>query len=324
MRAIRIGTRTSALALEQARLVGEGIRACNPGLSYELVGYTTSGDRIQDRPLDEVGGKGLFVRELDRALAEGEVDIAAHSMKDLPAQLDPAVRIAALSPREDPFDVLVLPRGPEGGRLGSTPDPGDLRALAAWLCERSLAVGCSSARRRVQLLRLEPSLPVRPVRGNVNTRLEKLDRGEYGALVLAAAGLARLGLADRVDRRFSAEEMVPSAGQGVLAVTARADARLPWLDRYDDRSLERMCGRVERAFVQALDGDCTTPCGAYARVAGAAIELLGMYASPDGACVRTCRGRVVPDEGADARAVEAGLARQAASLARALLEGEGR
>ena len=309
MKTVRIGTRKSALALEQARLVAEGVRALRPGFAYDLVGYTTSGDRIQDRPLDEVGGKGLFVRELDRALLDGEVDIAVHSMKDLPSDLTDAVRIAALSRREDPADVLVLPRDEAGRGLPGMPGAGDLGGLAAWMEERGLAVGCSSARRRVQLLRLEPSLPVRPVRGNVNTRLEKLDRGEYGALVLAAAGLKRLGLEGRVDRAFTCYEMVPSAGQGVMAVTARADRDLPWLEGYGLQGLDLQCCLAERAFVCALGGNCATPCGAIAVREGGRVRFRGFLAAPDGSVFQEC------DEALD---IDAGAVEQVVSWAEGL------
>ncbi len=292
LRVVRIGTRRSALAMEQARLVGEGLRAAARGrgveLAFELVGITTAGDRILDRPLDEIGGKGLFIREIDRAMLDGSIDIAVHSYKDLPVELDPRIAVGAVSPREDPRDVLVLPAGADA------PDARDARALAARLRATGLPVGCSSARRRVQLRELLPGVPVASVRGNVNTRLEKLDAGSYAALVLAAAGLRRLGLEGRIDRAFSLGEMLPAAGQGAMAVTVArgADPALrALLDAYSDRTAA-LCVPAERAFTRALGGDCSTPCGAYAQVAGGELLLEGLFADPAGGpCLRK-RGSV--------------------------------
>ena len=200
---IRVGSRESKLAVAQSLLVMEAIRQAHPEVDLELITMKTTGDRILDRTLDQVGGKGLFVKELDRALLDGRVDITVHSMKDLPMELDPRLPLAAVSRREDPRDVLVLPAG-----------------AAEW--DRKKPIGCASARRKLQLQRLYPGCQVLPVRGNVLTRLEKLDRGEYGALVLASAGLRRLGLEHRISRYFSTDELLPAAGQGVLAVQCRA------------------------------------------------------------------------------------------------------
>ena len=309
MSVVRIGTRKSLLAMEQARLVGEGVRARCPGFAYELVGLTTTGDRIQDKPLDKIGGKGLFVRELDRALVTGEIDAAVHSLKDLPAELDPRIRVAGFSPREDPRDVLALPRTAAGTPLPGAPDPRDVRALAAWLQARRLPVGCSSARRRLQLQALLPGVPVEPVRGFVNTRRAQRDHGPYGARVLAAAGRERLGLAARIDRALAPEEMLPSAGQGIVPATVRADDRASWMDGYSDEDASA-CGRAERAFTRALGADCAMPCAAYAVPRGeGSLWLRGLYATPDG---RIC----LRDEAVLARDA---CEEEAAALARSLL-----
>ena len=208
MSVIRVGSRESRLAVIQSELVMEAIRAACPGAELELVTMKTTGDKILDRTLDQVGGKGLFVKELDAALLESRVDLTVHSLKDLPMEPHPGLPVAAYPRRADPRDVLVLPEGE-----------------TEW--DRSRPVGCASLRRKLQLEALFPGVEVRPVRGNVLTRLNKLDRGEYGALVLAAAGLERLGLAGRIARYFSVEELLPAAGQGILAVQVRAGRTTP-------------------------------------------------------------------------------------------------
>ncbi|MDD7651777.1 MAG: hydroxymethylbilane synthase, partial [Firmicutes bacterium] len=201
---LRVGSRDSRLAVIQAELVMGAIREKHPELSLELVTMKTTGDRILDRTLDQIGGKGLFVRELDLALAEGRVDLTVHSCKDLPMEENPDLPLMAFSRREDPRDVLVLPAG--------------VREL-----DFSRPIGCSSRRRTVQLQALWPQAQVAPVRGNVQTRLRKLDEGQFSALILAGAGLRRLGLTERISRYFTVEEMLPAAGQGILAVQTRRD-----------------------------------------------------------------------------------------------------
>ena len=258
MSVIRVGSRESRLAVIQAQQVMEAIRAAQPGIELELVTMKTTGDQILDRTLDQVGGKGLFVKELDAALLEGRVDLTVHSLKDLPMETHPCLPVAAYSRRADPRDALVLPEGT---------DTVDL----------SRPVGCASQRRKLQLERLFPGIRVEPVRGNVLTRLRKLDGGEYGALVLAAAGLERLGLTGRVSRYFSTDEMIPAAGQGILAVQVRAGSGWPWLSALNDPEAEA-CAKSERAFVRELDGGCSSPAAAYAAVAGGVITLRGMTA----------------------------------------------
>ncbi len=257
MNQIRVGSRESRLAVIQAEMVMDAIRAYDPALSVELVTMKTTGDRILDRTLDQIGGKGLFVKELDAALLEGRVDLTVHSSKDLPMEIDPALPLVAFSKREDPRDVLVLPKGVE-----------DL--------DLSKPIGCSSLRRQLQLRTLFPQAQVLPIRGNVLTRLEKLDRGEFSALVLAGAGLIRLGLEDRISRFFSTEELLPAAGQAILAVQANAHTDVSCLSRFSDPD-SRDCILAERAFIRTLDGGCSSPVAAYATLSGDTLTLKGMY-----------------------------------------------
>jgi hydroxymethylbilane synthase len=291
MRKIRIGSRDSALAVRQSRIVMDMISARYPDLSLELITMKTSGDRLPEAPLDGMVGKGLFTRELDAALRAGRVDICVHSLKDLPLEDDPDLPLAAVSPRADPRDVLILPAGAREG--------GDVRG----------DVGCSSLRRRAQLQALFPDWSVRPVRGNILTRLSKLDSGEYGALVLAAAGILRLELWARVSRAFSTEEMLPAACQGILAVQGRAGDDLAFLDAVHDEDTWR-AARAERAFLRATGGGCSSPNAAYARFEGGRLVLAGFYVPPEGP---PARGEV---QGAPGEAEALGLC-----LARALKGG---
>lgn len=286
---LTIGSRESALAVAQSRLVMEAIAAAHPEIELRLVTMKTTGDKILDRTLDKIGGKGLFVKELDTALREGRVDLAVHSCKDLPMEITPGLPLAAFSRREDPRDALVLPRG---------------QTELDW----SKPIGCSSLRRKLQLQRLFPQAKVEAVRGNVQTRLGKLDRGEFSALVLAAAGLRRLGLAGRIHRYFSPEEILPAAGQGILAVQCRAGRDTGFLDCVRDRE-GTICALTERAFVRTLEGGCSSPVAAYATVAGDRICVEGLYV--DGAD-RLFRGSA---EGPCAKGEEL-----AAALARKLKE----
>ena len=281
---LRIGSRESVLAVKQSQLVMEAIRVFDPGIELELVTMKTTGDKILDRTLDKVGGKGLFVRELDAALLEGRVDITVHSCKDLPMETDPRLPLAAFSKREDPRDALVLPAGKTE-------------------LEASLPIGCASRRRAIQLAALYPDMEVAPVRGNVLTRLRKLDEGQYSALVLAAAGLKRLGLEGRIARYFTVEELPPAAGQGILAVQARAGEDLSCLDGVLDAD-GTTCALVERAFVRALDGGCSSPIAAHAVVEGDTITIDGLYV--DG------QGRVSGDRGTGPREQGEELARRLA------------
>lgn len=261
-RCIRIGSRESRLAVVQTRLVADYIQEALPEAEVCLVTMKTTGDRILDRPLEAVGGKGLFVKELDRALLEGRTELSVHSLKDLPMDLPAELPILGYSRREDPRDVLVLPAGSD-----------------QW--DRSKPLGCSSKRRILQLQRLYPEVRASLIRGNVQTRLRKLDEGRYGAIVLAAAGLKRLGLEDRISRYFSPEEMLPAAGQGILAVQGRAGVDYGYLHGFFDPAAGA-CARAERAFVRALGGGCSAPMGAYGELRGDTLVLTGMFCREDG------------------------------------------
>ena len=256
MKKLRAGSRESRLAVVQTELVMAAIREREAACEIELVTMKTTGDKILDRTLDKVGGKGLFVKELDAALLDGRVDFTVHSCKDLPMDLDPRLPLAGFSRRADPRDALVLPEG------------------TAEL-DRSKPIGCASARRALQLKRLFPGQPVAPVRGNVLTRLAKLDGGQYAALVLAVSGLERLGLEGRISRVFSTDEMLPAAGQGILAVQIRAGEDAGYLSAFLDREAAD-CALAERAFVRRLDGGCSSPVAAFATVEGETLTLRGM------------------------------------------------
>ena len=229
------------------------------GVDAPLVTMKTTGDRILDRRLDEIGGKGLFVKELDRALREGRTELSVHSCKDLPMDVPDDLPVVGYSRREDPRDVLVLPEG-----------------CTAW--DRSRPVGCSSRRRMLQLQDRYPDVTFATARGNVLTRLAKLDGGQYGALILAAAGLKRLGLEGRIHRYFEPEEMIPAAGQGILCLQGRRGVDYSALDGFLDREAAA-CAEAERAFVRTLDGGCSSPIAAFARVAGGTLRLRGLYYS---------------------------------------------
>ena len=259
---IRIGSRDSRLAVIQARMAMDAISAALPEAETELVTMKTTGDRILNRTLDQIGGKGLFVRELDQALRENRVDFTVHSLKDMPMEVPEDLPLAAFSRREDPLDVLVLPEGI------SELDPGK-------------PIGCSSRRRQLQLKALFPHMTAAPVRGNVQTRLAKLDSGEYSALVLAAAGLKRLGLEHRISRYFSPEEILPAAGQGILVVQTRQGMDTSCLKIFQDPG-SACCALAERAFVRALGGGCSSPVAAYAVPEGEQLWLRGFYSEPDG------------------------------------------
>ncbi len=263
---IRIGSRDSRLAVIQAWMAMDAISAALPEAETELVTMKTTGDRILNRTLDQIGGKGLFVRELDQALRENRVDFTVHSLKDMPMEVPEDLPLAAFSRREDPLDVLVLPEGE------SELDPGK-------------PIGCSSRRRQLQLKALFPHMTAAPVRGNVQTRLAKLDSGEYSALVLAAAGLKRLGLEHRISRYFSPEEILPAAGQGILVVQTRQGMDTSCLKIFQDPG-SACCALAERAFVRALDGGCSSPVAAFAQLNDQVLTLRGLYVSPDERVIR--------------------------------------
>ena len=261
MNTIRVGSRESRLAVIQSEMTIDAIHRYDPSLRVELVTMKTTGDIILDKTLDKIGGKGLFVKELDAALLDGRVDITVHSSKDLPMEISPELPLVAFSKRADPRDVLVLPEGKTE-------------------IDFSKPIGCSSLRRQLQLKKLFPQATLAPVRGNVITRLAKLDRGDFSALVLAGAGLTRLGLQDRISRYFDPEEILPAAGQAILAVQTRKGYETPWLAEFNDAD-GRDCLLAERAFVRTLDGGCSSPVAAYATLDGDTLKLKGMYVTDD-------------------------------------------
>lgn len=234
------------------------IQKANPALDVRLVTMKTTGDKLAEARLSEFGGKGLFVKELDRALLEGDVDFTVHSFKDMPMETAPALPIVAVSERADPRDVLVLPAGQTESPAKDKP----------W--------GCSSGRRACQLQTLFPGTEIAPVRGNVQTRLSKLDNGRYAALVLAAAGLQRAGLANRISRFFSAKEILPAACQGILAVQARRGEDISILQAFHAPDAWD-AAQAERAFVRVLGGGCGTPVAAYATIHGTELRLEGLF-----------------------------------------------
>ena len=263
---LRIGTRASALALWQAREVAARIAAQPDSPAVELVHIRTSGDQQTERPLWQVRGQAFFTREIDRALLAEEVDIAVHSLKDLPTQLDAGLELAALLPRADPRDALLSLRG------------ATLAALPA-----GARIGTSSLRRRAVLARLRPDAMLLELRGNVPTRIERLQHGEYDAIVLAAAGLVRLGLAQHVTEYLPAESFPPAVSQGVIGVCARSgdEATLRWLAALDERDA-RLAASAERALLRRLEGGCQVPLGALATVRGDTLTLMASVCALDG------------------------------------------
>lgn len=290
---LRLGTRGSPLALVQAGLVEARLLALHPDLAGRIrrLVVKTTGDRVQDRTLAAMGGKGLFSKELDEALLGGRIDLAVHSMKDMPTWLSPGLAIACVLPREDPRDALVAG---EARSLGELP--------------RGAVLGTASLRRQAQALKLRPDLKVVPLRGNVETRLGKTEAGEVDATLLALAGLRRLGLASRASAVLAPEEMLPAVAQGAIAVVVRADdegvrARLLSLDHRPSA----LCVTAERAMLAALDGSCRTPIAGLAEIgADGNMRLRGLVALPDGSAIE--------------RAEETGAAEDAALIGASLGE----
>lgn len=259
-RVIKIGSRDSLLAVAQTKLVMERIQKSHPELTLELVTMKTTGDRILNQSLEQIGGKGLFVKELDLALLHGKIDLAVHSLKDMPMELPEELPFAAFFERGDPRDALVLPCSYAAVEKPLLPNK----------------IGSSSARRRLQLKQLFQTAEVANVRGNIITRIQKLDAGEYDALVLAAAGLQRAGLTQRISRYFSTEEIIPAAGQGILAVQCRKREPFSFLNDINC-PISTAAALAEREFVRTLNGGCTSPVAAYAQIHGNELRLTGLY-----------------------------------------------
>ena len=254
---IRVGSRDSALAVVQSKMAIAAMQNVCPETGFELITMKTTGDKVLDRPLDAVGGRGLFVKELDQALYEGRCELTVHSLKDMPLCPPEELPVLALLEREDCRDVLVLREG--------------LSELPA-----HPVIGTSSRRRVLQGQRLFPDAEFKGIRGNLNTRLRKLDSGEYDALILAAAGLIRLGFADRISRYFSVEEMIPSAGQGILAIQGRRDREIPFVKMVHSEE-SAVLTRAEQGFVATLGGGCSSPTAASAVLENGKIKLRGLY-----------------------------------------------
>jgi hydroxymethylbilane synthase len=274
---LRIGTRGSPLALAQAKELQQRLAAAHPELApAEIAVIRTTGDRVQDRKLEEIGGKGLFTKEIEEALTEGRIDLAVHSMKDMPTLLPPGLIIGCLLPREDPRDALF---SPHAASLAALP--------------RGARVGTSALRRQAQILALRPDLQVQLFRGNVGTRLAKLAAGEVDATLLALAGLKRLGLADKATAILAAEEMLPAVAQGAIGVEIRADddriaALLAPLN--DTPTTESVT--AERACLAVLDGSCRTPIAALAEhEPGGILRLRALIALPDGSAMQRAERR---------------------------------
>jgi hydroxymethylbilane synthase len=302
---VRIATRRSRLALWQAEHVAKCLTAVHPGLVTRLVPLVTEGDRIQDRSLATVGGKGLFIKELETAMLAGEADIAVHSMKDVPAELPEGLGITAVLERADPRDAFV------SGAIAT------FRSLP-----QGARVGTSSLRRQCQIRRARPDLSVIVLRGNVETRLRKLDAGEFDATVLATAGLERLGLAARVREKLSPRQMLPAVGQGVIGIECRvADSRIRELLVPLEHGQTRVRLDAERAFAARLGGSCQSPIAAYAELDGAMLSLRGLVGAPDGTQVFEDRIEGRASEAASlgvrlaVRLMEAGAAALLAELA---------
>ncbi len=263
---LRIATRKSPLALWQAEHVATLLRAAHAGLDVQLVPMSTQGDRIQDRSLAAIGGKGLFIKELEIALAERRADIAVHSMKDVPAEMPEGFVIAAFLARADPRDALLCRRGKS---LTDLP--------------RGAKLGTSSLRRSAQILAARPDISIEPLRGNVETRLARLENGALDAIVLACAGLVRLGLESRITTRLGAGTMLPAVGQGAIGIECRSeDTRTRALVAALDDAATHTALAAERTFARTLGGSCQSPIAALARIETDRLTLQGLVAEPDG------------------------------------------
>jgi hydroxymethylbilane synthase len=297
---LRIGTRGSPMAVYHAGFVRDRLRSIHPELTAEgavdLVTIRTTGDRVQNRLLAEIGGKGLFTKEIEEALLDGRIDLAVHSLKDMETRLPEGLVIGCILPRDDPRDALV---SRAGAMLSHLP--------------RGARIGSASLRRRAQLLRERPDFDVVPIRGNVDTRLSKLAAGEVDGLILALCGLERLGRAEVASEILSAERMLPAVGQGALAIECRADnAAIRRLLAPLNHAESETCVAAERAMLAALDGSCRTPIAGLAKIEGGRLSLQALLLAPDGSAERRGRGEgAVADAAAIGREVGERLRRDA-------------
>ena len=291
---LRIGTRASKLALKQSEWVKGKIEVTHPGVNIDLVRIKTMGDKILDSPLSKLGGKGLFVKEIEDALLQGRVDLAVHSMKDVPAELPDRLMLSTFPKREDPADALIATGGQTLDQL-----------------PRGASVGTSSLRRGAQLLHARPDIELVPLRGNVDTRLRKLESGDLHAIILAAAGLKRLGLSSRITQTLSFDQVLPAVGQGALGIeTRRDDEQTVSLLSFLDHKPTRLTVTTERAFLKELEGGCQVPIAGLAQLDEDKLSFEGMVAELDGS--RILREKII---GTKDQAEEIGI-----TLARRLLD----
>lgn len=297
MKSLTLGSRTSTLAMWQSRHVMDALQAAWPGLGCAIEPFVTQGDKTLDRPLPEIGGKGLFTLELENGLREGRIDLAVHSLKDLPVDDAPGLTLGAIVGRADVRDVLVAKNGMT------------LDTLPA-----GAVVGTSSLRRQAQLLALRPELTVHSIRGNVETRIHKALHGEYDATLLAGAGVTRLGLDTNISEWLALDVMLPAPGQGALAVQCRTDdeATRQFLAAIHNEAVAQAV-TAERAFLSGLGGGCSIPVGAYATVSGGTIHLTGLVAAVDGS-------RMIRVEGSGTSALELGASLAESAKAQGALE----
>ena len=258
---IVIGSRESLLAVTQSNLVVDYLKKTYPDMEVSLITMKTTGDKILDRRLDQIGGKGLFVKELEVALRDKRSDFSVHSLKDMPMEMPEDLPLVCFSKREDPRDVLVLPEGKTE-------------------IDFSKPIGTSSLRRVLQLRKLFTGATFESVRGNLQTRLRKLDEGQYSAIIIAAAGLKRLGLENRISRFFTTDEVIPAAGQGILAIQGRVGEDASYFDGFTDKNATAIA-LAERAFVRTLDGGCSSPIAAHAVIEDGLLKINGLYV-PEG------------------------------------------
>ena len=305
-RTIRIATRKSALALWQAEYVKAKLLEHHPHLQIELVPMSTQGDKILDTPLAKVGGKGLFIKELEIAMLEGRADIAVHSMKDVPVDFPDAFGLHAICERENPFDAFV---SNHFAQLDDLP--------------HGAVVGTSSLRRQCQIRKYRPDLHIRDLRGNVNTRLAKLDNGDYDAIILAAAGLIRLGMKERITQQLPADISLPAVGQGAVGIECRNDdAQLIKLLEALNHPHTQLRVRAERAMNTRLEGGCQVPIGSYATLDGKSLTITGMVGRPDGSelLFASATGEAHRGDELGTEVAEALLAQGAGEILKALYE----
>lgn len=266
---IKIGTRKSALALWQAEFIKNELQRLNPSITVELVHFNTKGDRILEKPLAEVGGKGLFTAELEAAMHAGDIDMAVHSLKDMPTELPQGLTLGAISKREVPYDALISPQYKTLDKL-----------------PKGARIGTSSLRRQAQLLHRRPDLKIEVIRGNVQTRLNKIETEGLDGVILAQAGLKRLGLDHQITQVFTADEMIPAVGQGALAIECRVDdvEMLDMLSLIDDEPT-RLAVEGERSFLNQLNGNCQVPMGVHGTIEKGQLTLKALIASTDGKTV---------------------------------------